>query len=71
VADGRLVHGLGHTEMGHIVVARPPGDTFPGICPYHGDCLEGMASGPAIEARFGQPAEGLTGASREEAKAIE
>ena len=70
VADGRLVHGLGHTEMGHIVVARLPGDTFPGICPFHGDCLEGMASGPALEARFGQPAEALTGANQVEAKAI-
>ena len=57
MVDDRLVHGLGHPEMGHLSVPRQPGDTFPGVCPFHGDCLEGMASGPAIEARWGrQPA---------------
>ncbi|ABO68468.1 MULTISPECIES: ROK family protein [Geobacillus] len=54
VVEGRLLHGLLHPEMGHIVVRRHPDDAFAGICPYHGDCLEGMASGPAIERRWGK-----------------
>ena len=50
---GRRLHGLTHPEMGHIRVPRAPGDGFAGVCPYHGDCWEGLASGPAIEARWG------------------
>ncbi len=53
VVDGKVVHGLLHPEMGHILVKRHPKDTFSGNCPSHGDCLEGMASGPAIEKRWG------------------
>ncbi len=53
VIDGRPHHGMIHPEFGHIRVARTPGDDFPGICPFHGDCLEGLASGPAIAARLG------------------
>lgn len=61
ITGGRLVHGLMHSEMGHLLVRRAPGELpdFGGVCPYHGDCLEGMASGPAIEARWGRPAEAL------------
>lgn len=64
VAGGRPVHGLLHPEMGHIPVPRlrwPDGrlDDFPGACPFHGACLEGMASGPALQQRLGVPAEGL------------
>lgn len=50
--EGRAVHGLVHPEGGHVPVRRHPDDNFAGNCPYHGDCLEGMASGPAIEARW-------------------
>ncbi len=61
VVGGRLVHGLVHPEMGHVAVPRLSGDDDPGSCPFHGDCLEGMASGPALRKRFGRPAEELTG----------
>jgi fructokinase len=60
LVGGRLVHGLIHPEMGHIRLVRDPiRDPFPGICPYHGDCLEGLACGPAIKARWHAPAEQL------------
>lgn len=60
LASGRVLHGLSHPEMGHIRIPRDPAaDPFPGSCPYHGDCLEGLASGPAIAARWGKPAEDL------------
>lgn len=55
VVDGKLLHGVSHPEMGHVRVARHPLDTnFAGTCSYHTDCLEGLASGPAIIARWGQ-----------------
>ncbi|CAM3780117.1 ROK family protein [Marinicrinis lubricantis] len=56
LAEGRLVHGLVHPEAGHIMVRKHPDDTFEGFCPYHGDCLEGVAAGPAIEKRWKQKA---------------
>ena len=55
IVDGKSLHGLTHPEMGHIRPPRHPSDAdFPGICPFHGDCLEGLASGPAIDARWGK-----------------
>jgi fructokinase len=54
MARGRILHGMMHPEMGHIRVPRDRGrDPFNGCCRYHGDCLEGLASGPAIELRCG------------------
>lgn len=56
VAQGRLLHGLVHPEVGHMRVPHDwSRDPFAGSCPYHGDCLEGLAAGPALERRWGQP----------------
>lgn len=55
VVNGAPIHGLLHPEMGHIPVPAIPGDTFPGICTFHGRCLEGMACGPALARRAGRP----------------
>jgi fructokinase len=71
IIEGRAVHGLVHPEMGHMSVARAPGDVFSGHCPFHGDCFEGMASGSAIAARWGRPAETLSGADLTRAVEIE
>ncbi|MBZ6527424.1 ROK family protein [Aerococcaceae bacterium DSM 111021] len=54
VINGEIFNGYSHPEMGHIKVQRHPDDNKKGACPYHGDCLEGLASGSAIEKRFGQ-----------------
>jgi fructokinase len=60
IVGGRIAHGLTHPEMGHIRVPHDPSaDPFEGSCPYHGVCLEGLASGPAIRARWGVPGEEL------------
>ncbi len=60
MANGALLHGLLHPEMGHLRIPHDRGrDPFPGACPYHGDCFEGLASGTAIRERWGRPAEEL------------
>ncbi len=59
MARGRLLHGLVHPEMGHMMLPRMPGDPFDGACRKHGSCWEGLCSGPAIEKRTGMPAEQL------------
>lgn len=53
IANGLPMRGLGHCELGHIRVARLEGDAFPGSCPFHGDCVEGLASGSSLAARVG------------------
>jgi len=61
IVGGRPLHGLLHPEMGHIPVRRHPDEpaSFAGVCPFHGDCLEGMACGPALQERWGVAAESL------------
>ncbi|MGN3975274.1 ROK family protein [Tsuneonella sp. SYSU-LHT278] len=53
LGNGVALAGESHFEAGHIPVKRARGDDWPGLCPYHGDCLEGLASGPAILERWG------------------
>ncbi len=56
IVNGHRHHGHQHPEIGHLFVPRLPGDNRPGHCPFHGNCLEGLASGPAIAVRWGRPA---------------
>jgi fructokinase len=64
MAGGRLVHGLIHPEVGHMLIPHDRGrDPFAGSCPFHGDCFEGLAAGSAIERRWGKPGEQLGGRS--------
>ena len=61
MVNGKLMHGLMHPEMGHIRIPHDKEkDPFEGVCPFHGDCFEGLASGPAMKERWGVPAEKLS-----------
>jgi len=60
ILNGKPLRGLVSLEMGHVRIPHDEGlDPFRGACPYHGDCFEGLASGPSIQSRFGRPAENL------------
>lgn len=59
LSGGKPVHGMMHPEMGHIRIPRDPSDSFPGCCPFHRDCLEGLASGTAMFERWGLRAQQL------------
>lgn len=54
--EGKLLHGMLHPEAGHVLIRKRENDTYQGKCPYHKQCLEGLASGPAIEERWGRKA---------------
>lgn len=54
IVNGSPTRGFAHSELGHIRIPRIAGDEWPGACPFHGDCVEGLASGPAIQARLGK-----------------
>lgn len=56
IIDGKPLHGMLHPEAGHILLAKHQKDTFKGTCPYHENCMEGLAAGPAMEARYGKKA---------------
>jgi fructokinase len=56
IVRGQPLHGLNHPEMGHILLQKQPADAdFAGVCPFHGHCVEGLTSGPAVLARLGHP----------------
>lgn len=59
LVNGLPVHGQVHPEMGHLRIRRVSGDLFPGVCTFHGDCIEGLVAGPALAARTGQAGETL------------
>jgi fructokinase len=60
IAGGKIVHGLTHPEAGHMRLPHECSkDPFPGNCPFHGDCFEGLAAGPALAARLGHAADSL------------
>jgi fructokinase len=60
IVNGQILHGMIHPEVGHIHIPHDLlRDPYPGACPFHGDCLEGLASGPAMEKRWGKPAHEL------------
>lgn len=62
IINGKPHHGMMHPEAGHLFMDRRPDDPLEqGVCPYHGNCLEGLASGPAIERRWGRKAQELAG----------
>lgn len=69
MSGGNIVHGMLHPELGHMLMSPVPGDKYDGKCPFHHNCFEGLASGPAIEERWGLPASELS--DREEVWELE
>ncbi|MEG2253863.1 MAG: ROK family protein [Vagococcus sp.] len=59
IQNGDFIEGYSHPEMGHMIVRKHSEDGYSGNCPFHGDCLEGLASGPAIEQRVGEKSENI------------
>lgn len=68
--DGVVFQGNGYPELGHILVRRHPRDDFAGVCPFHGDCIEGLAAGPAVLGRWGAETRALGPELRAEAVEI-
>ena len=64
MTNGKLLHGMLHPELGHMLMCPHPDDTYAGKCPFHKNCFEGMASGPAIEKRWGAKAETLAASEK-------
>ena len=60
ILDNKIINGVNHSEMGHIALRKHPNDNFEGLCTFHSDCFEGLASGPAIEKRFNKKGEQLS-----------
>lgn len=60
MTNGKLLHGMLHPELGHMMLAKHQDDPYKGKCPFHNNCFEGLASGPAIEERWGKPGKELT-----------
>ncbi len=69
ISNGKVLHGMMHPEAGHIILKKHPLDQYEGKCPYHKTCLEGLAAGPAIEARWGK--KGIELADRKEVWELE
>lgn len=61
IVQGQLLQGLSHPEMGHILIRKHANDSYQGKCPYHHDCFEGLAAGPALEERWGEKGINLAG----------
>ena len=61
ISNGKLLHGMMHPEGGHLLLQKHPDDTYKGACPYHQNCFEGFAAGPAIAGRWGKPGAELAG----------
>jgi fructokinase len=71
LSGGRVLAGTGYPEIGHLPVRRHPSDRFDGVCRFHGDCVEGLASGPAIGARWGAGLPDLGGDELRQAMELE
>ncbi|MBP3238369.1 MAG: ROK family protein [Lachnospiraceae bacterium] len=60
LSGGKIVHGMLHPELGHMTLVKAENDTYAGKCPFHKNCFEGLAAGPAIEERWGKPGKELS-----------